>query len=254
MHIDWFTFFAQIVNFLVLVALLKRFLYRPITAAMARREELIAARLAEAGEREEDADRRSAQYEQRLKELDENRAQHLRAAEQAATDERHRMFESARNELEDARRQWRAELELEKSRFLTEIKRRTAGQVCAISRKALADLADAELERQVIRVFLRRLETLEADKLEALRAACPEGSRVTLCTSFEFPDELRDPARATLARTLTAEVEVGFARTEDWLCGVELEIPGERIVWTLDSYLEGFEERLDLALAEPRKA
>ena len=48
MQIDWLTVAAQIVNFLVLVWLLQRFLYRPITEAMARREERIESRLSEA--------------------------------------------------------------------------------------------------------------------------------------------------------------------------------------------------------------
>ena len=48
MHIDWLTVVAQIVNFLVLVYLLKRFLYGPILQAMDDRQAGIAARLQEA--------------------------------------------------------------------------------------------------------------------------------------------------------------------------------------------------------------
>ena len=48
MLINWFTVAAQIVNFLILVALLKRFLYGPIVAAMSAREGRIAAQLTEA--------------------------------------------------------------------------------------------------------------------------------------------------------------------------------------------------------------
>ena len=49
MLIDWFTVLAQIVNFLILVALMKRFLYGPLIAAIDAREQSIAARLAEGG-------------------------------------------------------------------------------------------------------------------------------------------------------------------------------------------------------------
>ena len=55
MLIDWFTVIAQIVNFLVLVYLLKRFLYKPIIKAMDGREQRIAGRLEEADKREEEA-------------------------------------------------------------------------------------------------------------------------------------------------------------------------------------------------------
>jgi len=45
MEINWFTVIAQIVNFLILVWLLKRFLYKPVLKAIAEREQKIASRL-----------------------------------------------------------------------------------------------------------------------------------------------------------------------------------------------------------------
>ncbi len=48
MLIDWFTVVAQIVNFLILVWLLKRFLYKPILDALDAREKKIAKELADA--------------------------------------------------------------------------------------------------------------------------------------------------------------------------------------------------------------
>ena len=48
MLIDWFTVGAQALNFLVLVWLLKRFLYKPILNAVDAREKRIAAELADA--------------------------------------------------------------------------------------------------------------------------------------------------------------------------------------------------------------
>jgi len=48
MHIDWFVFFAQIVNFLLLVWLLKKFLYGRIINAIDTREAKIKATFEEA--------------------------------------------------------------------------------------------------------------------------------------------------------------------------------------------------------------
>jgi F-type H+-transporting ATPase subunit b len=65
---DWFTILAQIVNFLVLVALMKRFLYGPLIAAIDAREKSIAARIAEAARKEQEA---GARMEQLAKETAE---------------------------------------------------------------------------------------------------------------------------------------------------------------------------------------
>ena len=47
MLIDWFTIAAQALNFLILVWLMRRFLYKPILNAIDAREKLIAKELAE---------------------------------------------------------------------------------------------------------------------------------------------------------------------------------------------------------------
>ena len=60
MLIDWFTVSFQVINFLILIALLKRFLYGPIIRAMEERESTIAARLFEAERAEKEAETRAA--------------------------------------------------------------------------------------------------------------------------------------------------------------------------------------------------
>jgi hypothetical protein len=58
MLIDWFTVGAQALNFLILVWLMKRFLYKPILNAVAEREKRIAAELADAAQKKDDAENR----------------------------------------------------------------------------------------------------------------------------------------------------------------------------------------------------
>jgi len=69
MSIDWITVIAQIANFLVLVWLLKRFLYRPILDGIDAREAEITRRMAEAGEAEKKAQAAEATFRQQQKQL-----------------------------------------------------------------------------------------------------------------------------------------------------------------------------------------
>ena len=73
MLINWFTVAAQIVNFLILVALLKHFLYGPIVAAMTAREGKIAAQLTEAREKRQQAEQEEASLRQKIREIGEQR-------------------------------------------------------------------------------------------------------------------------------------------------------------------------------------
>ena len=55
MLIDWFTVGAQVLNFLILVWLLKHFLYKPILNAIDAREKRIASELADADAKKTEA-------------------------------------------------------------------------------------------------------------------------------------------------------------------------------------------------------
>ena len=249
MQIDWFTFFAQITNFLVLVWLLKRFLYGPVTRAMERRESFIANRLAEAEDREEAAKEKSAEYQRRLKELDTTREETLRAVQEEAESHRRALFDEAREELAETREQWKQQLEEEKGEHLGEIKRRLSREVCAVSRQALKSLADAELERQMVWVFLGRLAGMDQARRDDFRAQCGDGELVLFTTS-ELDDELRRRAEETVAALTEPGAKLRFDTTDQWQCGVELEIPGRAIAWTLDDYLHDLEAHLNVTLAE----
>ena len=66
MQIDWFTLVAQIVNFLILIWLLKKFLFRPVQNVMKKRENEITSRLEEARNRLNEAEKKVEEY-QKLK-------------------------------------------------------------------------------------------------------------------------------------------------------------------------------------------
>ena len=106
MQIDWFTVIAQIINFLILVALLKRFLYGPIIRAMDDRERRIASRLEEANRREQEAQEEIAAYRARREELEDAREDALARAREEAEKTRHELITSARAEIREMQQQW----------------------------------------------------------------------------------------------------------------------------------------------------
>ncbi len=83
MHIDWFVFFCQIVNLLLLLFLLKKFLYGRIIGAMDAREARIASTFADAEKAREAAKESAERYEKRLRDLDA----HVDAAMNRARDD-----------------------------------------------------------------------------------------------------------------------------------------------------------------------
>lgn len=256
MQIDWFTFGAQIVNFLILIGLLKRFLYGPILEAMDRREAEITARLDEARDKRQEAERAAEQYRTLQEDLEARRAEELAAAEKEAEERRQALIREAREEVEYLEHAWCEALERERSAFLEELSERAVEETVAIARRALRDLADARLEDQSFEIFLERLHHLEGDEERALTQAlrgAGEG-RVTVRSAFGLTDEQRERIQQALhahvdtVPDLTTETDgaLGF--------GVELRVGDRKVAWTLESYLAHLLDRVRDRLDDELKA
>ena len=239
MQIDWLTVGAQIVNFLILVALLKRFLYRPVLDAMDRREKRIAQQLREAEQREEQADVRAREFQDKSDDLERRRKELLEQARDEAETERRKHLKEARVEIEQQRERWRAQLEQEWEDIRTSLTRRLAGAVTEAARRALADLADTTLEEAMTRTFGRRL----ADLSESDRRAIANGAgAVEIATAFDPDDEIRKLLTEMVRERLGRDVR--FVRADGLVGGIELRTRGWKMSWTVSEYLRDFEDRL----------
>ena len=124
MLINWFTVLAQIVNFLILVYLLKRFLYGPILRAMQEREKKIARRLQNAEDRELEADQRAASLEDEKQKLLDEKEEILRDAKEQVKAWRDTRVEQIREEIDRLRQAWIDSVENDKQKFLQQLKQK----------------------------------------------------------------------------------------------------------------------------------
>src|SRR5580704_15056747 len=146
MLIDWFTVGAQALNFLILVWLMKRYLYKPILNAIDEREKRIAAELANADAKKAEAQKERAEYQRKNAEFDQQRAALLSKATAEAEAERQRLLDEARKTAEALREKQQETLRNEEKSLHQAVVQRTQHEVFAIARKALADLATTGLE------------------------------------------------------------------------------------------------------------
>ncbi len=243
--IDWITVVAQIVNFLILLALLNRFLYRPIVANMEARERYIESRLNEAAQLRAKAERMIATYRQKLEAIENQRQEILKQARQEAESERQALLEKARREVAQKRLEWMQELAQEQAALVNELKSVLTEQLVDLSRKALQDLADSDLETLMVKKFLQQLETLSPAQKRLLLES--EDNTWTVTTAFPLPDSLRRQMESAL-KALRADVAIHFEQQSTLLCGIALETDGRIWHWNLAAYLDELETALKQAL------
>jgi F-type H+-transporting ATPase subunit b len=239
--IDWFTVGAQVVNFLILVLLLKRFLYGPILRAMESREERLAGRFAEAEEALQQARQAEAELRRQQQELEEARGQRLRAVEEEAEQRRKELMTATREETAALRAAWLEALRREQELFGRELKKRVGSEILHIARKSLADLSDVELEERLVERFTAGLAELESEARQKLAAAGRDDG-LTVRSSFELPDRLRSLLTEGLQHVLQQPVETHFELDPELPLGIELAVGGLKLSWGVDHYFETLQE------------
>ncbi len=248
MLIDWFTVGAQVLNFIILVWLMKRFLYQPVLDAIAARERKIAAQLADAAATKAQAHRQQDEFEKKCQSFDEQRAELLRQATDAAKSEGERLRTEAR-QAADAASAARAKALLTDTEHLhAEIALRMQQQVFDISRRVLGDLADLSLEQRACEVFIQRLKAVDGTALAALSKALKatsEAAPALLRSAFDLPAPQRDAIQAALAETFGQAIALKVETAPELVGGIELSAQGQKLAWSIADYLRDLSAGLE---------
>lgn len=232
MELDWIRIVAQILNFLLLVWLLQRFLFRPVATVMAAREERIRAGLEEGRRLQEQARAAETHYGNQLAALEQDSERVVKEAREAADALRDELLQKTRAEAGVAHRSFHAALEREKQEVEVRLQEEIIGRACHLAGQILLQLSGVTLEDRAVEVMLERLDAADDKELEMLRAGVVADSRVTVHAHRPLPE----PARHRLARAITdlaggQAVEVEFRTDPGLICGLRLSTTGATLDW-----------------------
>jgi F-type H+-transporting ATPase subunit b len=244
MLINWFTVGAQVINFIVLVWLLKRFLYKPVLNAIDAREKRVAAELANADRQMTEIKKSRDELQARDKAFDEERGALLAKAILDAKIEAERLLGNARQAADALTLQRNAALHGEMAKLGDELSRLAAAESINIARAALKDLAGADLEARICEVFVRRLRGIDSPTKETLGILLksPAGKPV-VTSSFGLSAGDKLAIQTALNETFSADIHLRFEASSNAIGGIELSAGGERLSWTVSDYLKTLQEK-----------
>lgn len=251
MLFDWFTVGAQALNFLVLLFLMWRFLYKPILHAIDEREKRIAAELADADAKRAEAQEELDEYQKKNEELDQQRAELLSQATEEAKVERQRLLDEARQAADSLSSKRQKALRNDAHNLNQAIGNRAQQEVFAIARKALTELAGASLEERLGEVFTRRLREMEGQSRATFAEALQTATDPALVRSaFDLPAEQRAAIQNAVNETFSADIRLRFETAPDLVSGIELTTNGLKVGWSIAEYLTSLEEGVGELLKE----
>ena len=269
MLIDWFTVIAQIINFLILLWLLKRFLYQPILSAIDTREEQVANVLAEADEKHHLALLQYADYADKNEQFDQVNEQMLLDAQAAVANHRAILMSEAQDAAKEIKEQHRARLAKEADDFKYMLRQTTLDEVFAISRQALQSLASKSLEQQITDVFVEQIKSLDSHSKSELISAlqAPSNSEnsnsgshdsVSLRSAFELSNTQYQVIQSTLEDITGKPIELLYTGTnnnsDELIAGIEITANGYRLAWSIEQYLASMEQAINDLLKDNKHA
>jgi F-type H+-transporting ATPase subunit b len=238
MSIDWFTFTAQIINFLVLVLLLRRFLYGPIVRTMQAREASMASRLEEAEQIREQAEAKTLQFEEKLKELETHREKSFQQVRDEADEHRHQLRQESRREVEQKRDEWLEAIDREREELLHEFRHQIGRLAADVARQTLSELATEDLEARMLDKFVTQIQDVDDQQQAVIQSYLQENpGDISVRTTFELSDQQRQQLRQLIRENFGQNLEISFDTAPELVCGVELDLGGYSFGWNVEQHV-----------------
>lgn len=250
MLIDWFTVGAQVLNFIILVWLMKRFLYQPVLNAIAAREQKIAAALADAANTKAEAHKQQSEFEQKNLAFEQQRTNLLQQAMDSATAEGERLRTEAALAADKASAARAKALSTDTQHLHAEIVRQTQQQVFDIARRVLSDLANTSLEQRASDVFIQHLQNADGETLASLSKALTDTSESTpalLRSAFNLPAAQQAAIQTALEDKIGHSIVLRFETFPDLIAGIEISAQGQKLAWSIADYLSALSSNLHTA-------
>lgn len=249
MAIDWFTVVAQILNFLILIWLLKKLLFRPIMNAMERRELGISGRLQQAHLQKADAEALQQQYQQHLQQLQTEKDAMMLQAREEAENEKTALLQCLNDEIQRKKAQFETEIQQQQQGLGGQISRALTEKTLALSDSLLRQLAGQSLEQHIIDHFLAHLTGLPEQEQNAVRQTLLQHS-ATIISRFQLDQATRQKLEDWV-NEFAPGCELAFSQRDSLICGIALEAGGHSWEWTIERYLGELETELIKAPGNP---
>jgi F-type H+-transporting ATPase subunit b len=243
LELNWSTFVFEIINFLVLVWILKRFLYQPVLNIIARRREAIETQLAEAKQQHTEADALKQQYEHRLADWEQERQQAMDKLTHEIEESRLQQLEKLKAELAQQEEKTRVARVQQHKQLIRAIEQRALQQSAEFASRLLAEAAGPELENRLFDLLLDGLDSLSADQIDILGNKWGESpERIVVTSAYPLADDKRHQLKAALYSVTGLSAPVHYEQDAQLLAGLNVTIGSWLLQLNVRDELRGFTE------------
>ncbi len=251
MNINWSTVFFQIINFLIVVWILKKYLFKPVLNSMDIREKTIQDRLKDAEDAKIDAMHEKERLESKIHSLEKAKTDIMAESYRKADNEYSVLMKTFNAEITGKRKAFEEQMIVEREMLRNSIRDLADKSIVETISNALSDLANAKIEDQILYNFIEKLDNGKLKNQDELKKYCKKDNPITVNTSFEISKENKKNIEDKFKK-LTGEksLNINFKIDEDIVCGIEILCPPLLISYGVNTYIDEMKKNLDDGLAK----
>lgn len=236
MELSWTTFLLEIINFLVLVFILQRFLYKPVLGVVEARQKHVQEALRQAESTQAEAEALKEQYEGRLQAWENERESHRQSLRNDIESERSRQLSKLRDQMAHEREKANALAQHEAAQVARRLESRAVQQGSEFVSKLLKKVADEDLEGRLVDLAVKQLVSLPTAQREQVGTAYAKGNgSVRVVSAGELTSDRRSALERALEKLLGAHVDCDYQQDPGLMAGVRVLVGP----WILDTTLAG---------------
>jgi F-type H+-transporting ATPase subunit b len=243
MQINWFTVIAQILNFLVLVWLMKRYLYKPILSTIDDREKKIAGQLADAKTKKDEAKAEQDEFNKKNEVFDQQKKEMMDKATAEAGAQSQKLLAEAKNNAKTLQDKLEKAAKDQQADLGQQMEQKTGQEVFAITKKVLADLADVNVDEQSVNVFIKRISAIKEVEKDEFKKALHLGP-ILVQSAFGLSEKQQNEIKNAVGKMLGTVPSFEFKTSAVLIGGIELTTNGYKLGWSIASYVNSFEKSL----------
>ena len=242
---NFWTFIFEVVNFVAVVYILYRVLFRPVKNILQQREMDIKTVRDEIEKNRKEVAQLRDEYEKGLKELEKVKTGYIEDARVEALKERERIIKEAMEEIETERKKSVRFIRQKKLRALEEIKERAVSLSVEMAGRLMSDISDDLLQERLLKMLLERLENLPPEELRRLSEVVKDGScRAELYSARPLNIDQKEEIRSSLQEILNCRIDLVDHQDTSLIAGIRLKIDGHVFDGTLRGNLDAIAEKL----------
>lgn len=155
--IDWRLLIAQVINFVILFFLLKKFLFKPVLGLLEKRREKIEKSMRDAERIEKELAAIREKREEIIKTANQKAEEILHEAKEIAESQKTKILADTKKETEKMLDEARASIEKEKDKLVDEAREDLAELVLLATEKVVREKLDEEKDGELVREVLARV-------------------------------------------------------------------------------------------------